>query len=168
MKVIAVLFSISLVSSAAATSWHRTAQIDEAAAAFLSADGDATVVADPRLRLPQCAVPLQAGWLTQKRHTVVVSCSAPVPWRVSLPVQRQRPVETGSGLPSRPPLFDVRAGDRVMLRYEAPDFQLDMQVIALSTARRGEPVRVRTGAGQPVLMAEVTGEGRTRFLAKDE
>jgi flagellar basal body P-ring formation protein FlgA len=168
MKSFVFAFCLLAVSKAVAAPWHSTAQIDETATRFLAGEGYATVATDHRLRMQSCGLPLQAGWLTEKRNTVVVSCDAPVPWRVSLPVQRSRAVVTQSVTPSLAGLFDVRAGDMVRLRYEAAAILLDVQAVALSAGRRGERLRVRTAVGQPVLLAEVISPGYAKFLAKED
>jgi flagella basal body P-ring formation protein FlgA len=73
--------------------WQAPASIAEAARAAAAAttpgDVEATSI-DDRLKLARCATPLDAKVeraIERGRGTVVVSCSAPTPWRLFVPVR---------------------------------------------------------------------------------
>jgi flagellar basal body P-ring formation protein FlgA len=73
--------------------WQAPATIAEAARAAASAttpgDIEATSI-DDRLKLARCAAPLDAKVeraIERGRGTVVVSCTAPTPWRLFVPVR---------------------------------------------------------------------------------
>jgi hypothetical protein len=168
MKPVISIIAMFAVSTACANTWQDAQHINDAAQAFLLGEADAVVAVDSRLRMPHCASQLQTSWLTEKQNSVVVSCIAPVPWRVSLPVQRRY---ASSSAPSAYPATtppEVRAGDRIIIRHETAAFQLDMEAVALSSGMLGERVRLRTAQGGAVLLAEVTGKGAAKLLAKEE
>jgi hypothetical protein len=168
MKPVIPIIVMFAASTAFANAWQDSQHINNAVRAFLSGEADALVAVDPRLRMPRCGSQLQAGWLTEKQNSVVVSCIAPVPWRVSLPVQRRRGSQPAlSAYPATTPP-EVRAGDRLIIRHETEAFQLDMEAVALSSARLGERIRIRTAQGGAALQAEVTGKGAAKLLAKEE
>ena len=86
------------IAQAADERWQPPATIAGAAraAAETAADGEAEVSAvDERLKLSRCAGPLDATIerpITRGRGIVLVSCSAPEPWRLFVPVRMRNDV----------------------------------------------------------------------------
>jgi flagella basal body P-ring formation protein FlgA len=79
--------------------WQAPASIAEAARAAAAATrtGDVEAVAiDERLKLTRCTVPLDAKVeraITRGAGTVAVSCAAPKPWRLFVPVRTSNDVD---------------------------------------------------------------------------
>ena len=137
------------LAQAADERWQPPMTIAEAAraAAETSAAGEAEVTAvDDRLKLARCAAPLAATIerpIARGRGIVLVSCSAPEPWRLFVPVRMRndvavlvlaRGLQPGEVL--TPPDFVVERRSSASLPY---DYLSDSaQAIGL-TMRRTQP-----------------------------
>ena len=138
--------------------WQPPDTIAEAARAAAAATGVGnveTVAIDQRLKLSRCAVPLDAKLeraITRGTGTVAVSCSAPTPWRLFVPVRAlddvavlvlARNVQPGEVLKAQ----DVTVAPRssASLPY---DYLTDGQQAVGLTMRRTQPAgAVITAAG---------------------
>jgi flagellar basal body P-ring formation protein FlgA len=143
----------TLILLAAATSVAPASQnldqLDAQISAFVGATATPTAV-DRRLRLAACIEKTQISWLDSS--SVAVRCASPV-WRLRVPVTGDAKQAIASTR------LSIKRGDLVEARYEADDFDISANMIALEDGREGESIRVKNpDSGKPTI-GIVTGAG---------
>lgn len=165
--------------------WQPPATIAEAAraAAETAADGEAEVTSvDERLKLARCSRPLDAAIerpVTRGRGIVLVSCSAPEPWRLFVPVRMRndvavlvlaRSVQPGEVLTAEDLSLERRSSASVPYDYLTDSAQAlglalrrtqaagtvltSAALEAPEVVRRGELVTLAAGDGPVIVKSE--------------
>jgi flagella basal body P-ring formation protein FlgA len=174
--------------------WQPPATIAEAARAAAAATGAGDVEAvavDARLKMNRCDVPLDAKVeraITRGTGTVAVSCSAPAPWRLFVPVRATNDVAAVVLARNVQPGDVLTAADVTVARRSSAALPYDYlsdatQAVGLTmrrtqpagavitaaaleapeVMRRGELVTITSGAGPISVKAEGVALGPARL-----
>ena len=130
--------------------------VDRAVAQFTGAaqgqPGGAAMLADRRLRLSPCRVPLALGWHGLRRDSVEVLCPGPGGWKLYVPI-------AGAGAAAAAP-HAVSRGDAVSVTVLGDGFAVSQAGEALEGGAVGTWIKIRTQSpGAPALRARVLRPG---------
>lgn len=148
----------------AETAYTDPREIDRAVVAFTGAQigepGGARMPADRRLRLADCASPLEASWHGSGRTTVRVDCPDAGGWRIFV-ATRPAP-RAAAAAPS------VKRGDPVTVLVRGRGFSVQQNGEALETGSAGDWIGIRTNRKGPTLRARIERPGLAVIPAGSE
>jgi flagellar basal body P-ring formation protein FlgA len=132
-------------------------RIADVLGAPIGTPGGAESAIDKRLVFPACAERVTIARIDVS--AVAVRCAAQN-WRVRVPIVPKATPEP-QGNPVRASTNDmlVRRGDMVVAHYEADDFDISSQMMAMEDGRKGDHVRVKNPDNGHHTLAIVSREG---------
>lgn len=149
-------WSGSLAAASGIAAFQAPESIDRAVTAFVEAEGlrePQPRPVDRRLRLKPCSLALLADWHGSSRDTVTVQCPDAGGWRIFVSIRTHSARAASASAPA------VERGDTVTVRITGRGFAVTASGNALSAARTGEWVQVRTHGGKAQLRGQVQGAG---------
>lgn len=159
----AVMFSPAAVQ--AQSGGHIDHQrIDARVAAFTGMPagtaGGAAQPVDRRLRLADCAGPLDLEYYGQRQDMVRVSCSVPERWQIFVPVLRAQAMAASPGAPQAANPVVIERGQVLSIAIEGRGFSVVQQGEALEDGAIGDWIRVRPEGRRDELRARLVTPAR--------
>lgn len=141
-----ILFAaVAVLPTPAFAAMTDLAAIDRQVAGFTGAaqgtPGGAVLPVDRRLRLNACNAPLNLGWHTARKESVVVQCPDAGSWRLFVPVNAS---QSAAGAPETPA---VTRGEAVTVSVVGDGFAVSQPGISMDQGPVGAWVRVRMVTG---------------------
>ena len=152
-----------LLTTAAASPFEDTAQLDRKVAQYLGADigdyGGARAPIDPKLKLGRCPVGITIA--DARRNAVQVSCRT-LGWRIYVPLSNGGNIagprrSIGSGEPA------VQRNQPLLLTIRRPNFVVSYAVVAQKGGHVGDFIPVRADRKSKVLMARIKSSGEVEM-----
>ena len=140
-------------------------RIDARVAAFTGVPtgsaGGAMQPVDRRLRLADCAPPLELDWYGQDQNMVRVVCPGPERWQIFVPVLRaQNAGASASGPSGQPAPIVIERGQMLAIAIEGRGFSVVQQGEALEDGAIGDWIRVRPEGRRDELRAQLVTPAR--------
>lgn len=164
-RTLSILIAAAALPTPALAAMADLAAIDRQVAQFTGAPqgtiGGAVLPVDRRLRLAACNSPLNLGWHTARKESVVVQCPDAGAWRLFVPVT---PAQQASAEPQAPA---VTPNEAVTVSVVGEGFAVSQPGIAMDKGAVGAWVRVRmVSGGQPrgdAMRAQVVRPGLVKI-----
>ncbi len=161
MKLLAPL--AMLLTTAAASPFEDTSQLDRKVAQYLGADigdyGGARAPIDPKLKLGRCPVRITIS--DARRDAVQVSCRT-LGWRIYVPLTNGGNSASMRGS-ARPAELAVQRNQPLLLTIRRPNFVVTYAVVAQKGGHVGDFIPVRADRKSKVLMARIKSSGEVEM-----
>ncbi|MEM6908194.1 MAG: flagella basal body P-ring formation protein FlgA [Pseudomonadota bacterium] len=112
------------------------------------------MAADPRLKLAECASPLQTSWHGENKTMVQIECAGPAPWRIFVALRSKSKVPVSK---ATAPL--VKRGDPVTVLVRGRGFSVQQAGEAMESGRAGDWIGIRTARETKPVRARIESPG---------
>jgi len=164
MRMIRTLAPLALLATTAAASpFEDTSQLDRKVAQYLGADigdyGGARAPIDPKLKLGRCPVRITIS--DTRRDAVQISCRT-LGWRIYVPLSQGTASAARYGS-SRSGEYAVQRNQPLVLTIRRSNFVVSYAVVAQKNGYVGDFIPVRADRKSKVLMARIKSSGEVEM-----